>query len=91
MEFAVGLGPARQLCAQRSFVLSAARADGGRTRQGFHFSLFLLDPFPPSSQLYSEHPPPAITVTRSFGAFEMHTVVLGGRGQGLARDGSLAP
>lgn len=57
MEFAVGLRPARQLCAERSFVASAAHPDGG-TRRGFIFILFSLGLFPPpSSQLYSGHPP----------------------------------
>lgn len=57
MEFAVGLSPAKQLCAERSFVVSAAHADGG-IRQGFIFILFSLGLFPPpSSQLNSEHPP----------------------------------
>lgn len=57
MEFAVGLSPARQLCAERSFVVSAAHADGG-TRRGFIFILFSLALLPPPpSQLCSEHPP----------------------------------
>jgi len=56
VEFAVGLSPARQLCAERSFVVSAAHADGGRRRR-FILILFSLDLFPPpSSELYSEHP-----------------------------------
>lgn len=57
MEFAVGPSPARQLCAERSFVVSAAPADGG-TRRGFIFILFSFGLFrPPSPQLCSEHSP----------------------------------
>lgn len=62
MEFAVGLSPARQLCAERSSVVSAAPADGGG-RQGFLFILFSFGLFrPPSPPLCSEHPPHTLSL-----------------------------
>lgn len=45
VEFAVGLCPARQLCAEKSSVVLVVHADGGR-RWGFIFILFSLGQFP---------------------------------------------
>lgn len=91
MEFAVGLSPARQLRAERSFVVSAAHADGG-TRQGFIFILFSLGLFPPpSSQLYSEptpHPSPWLILSERLRCTSQFWWVSGQR-RGLACNSSV--
>lgn len=78
MEFAVGFSPARQLCAERSFVVSAAPA--GRNKQGrgssllsFRFVCFLL--LHHSCVLSTQ---PAHTASRvgSLRAFGMYRAVL---------------